>query len=334
MWNTIARRIIAVAATAAVIAGLGACSNSADEALGSSTANGTETSKTTVLKVAAMPIADLGAFYYALDSGEFKKAGLDVQTVDTTSGAAGIASLVSGDVDIAYSGTDGALKAAAKNLPVKIIAGSGLSRADGDKDSVGFVVPGNITSPKQLEGATIATMALGNINQAYSRKWLDSQGVDSSTVKFVEIPSSEQVAALENGNIQGSILPDPFASQAIDKGSHIIGWPYRTGQGHDTLVSVWTASDSTLKDKKDAVRTFLKVLDEANQQANDETNHEAVVNAILSHTKLTKEVADNIVFFKWSVKADRAKINEVADTLSQYGLLDGKPDLDKLIVTV
>ncbi|MCI2178309.1 MAG: ABC transporter substrate-binding protein [Ancrocorticia sp.] len=319
---------------------ISACSNDADSALSGSSADASGQSTDSgsgssgdveSLKVATMSIADLGAYFYALDSGLFTKYGVNVQNVDATAGSAAIASMMSGDVDLAYSGTDGAVKAGENGLAIKIVAGAGGNQPTGDKDSAGLVVAPGITEASQLEGKTLATMALGNVNQVYAQRWLKDQGVDVSTVKFVEIPSSEQVAALESGEIQGTILPEPFASQALANGCTIIGWPWRTGVDNSTLVSVWVASEATLTGKSNAVKKFLAAMEEATDYANDSAHRQQIVDAILSHTKLTSDVANNMTFVKWTEDPDPAKIKEVAQNLVDFGVLDSMPDVDSMV---
>lgn len=330
----IPRRTILIGSVVA-LAGLSGCSGK-----GSSTLPGTSASPSAggsaglqALKVAVMPIADLGAFYYAVDSGLFKKNGLDVQPVDATGGSAAIASMMSGDVDLAYSGTDGAIKAAANGLTVKIISGAGANRPTGPKDSAGFVAAKGIKSPKDLAGKTVATMALGNVNQVYAQKWLKAEGVDPSSVKFVEIPSNEQVAAMAKGQIQGSIMPEPFASQALANGATILGWPWRTGGDSTTLVSVYTASEASIAKNTPQIKKFLAAMGDADTFANNPANRSTIVAAILKHTKLESKVANNMTFVTWTSKADPAKIKEVADTLVEFGVLKSKPDVDKMIDT-
>lgn len=325
-------RSIAAATALATTLALGACSTGADSALKSGASGSAGASgNLTTLKVATIPIADMGAYFYAIDSGLFAKHGLQVNNVDATGGSAAIASMMSGSVDLAYSGTDGAIKAGANGLAIKIISGAGGNRPTGNNDSAGFVAAPGITDAKQLAGKTVATMALGNVNQVYAQKWLQAQGVDVSTVKFVEIPSNEQVAALTSGQIQGSILPEPYASQALAGGCTIIGWPWRAGTGSSTLVSVWVASQKTLSTKSTEVKEFLAAMAEADAYANDAANRASIVQAILSHTKLTSDVANNMTFVTWTTTADPAKITEVGQTLVDFGVLKSLPDINGMI---
>lgn len=97
--------------------------------------------------------------------------------------------MLSGSVDIAYSGSDSVIKAYAKKLPVRVIAAANNNQPAGDTDSAGLVVPASIGSPAELEGKTLATNALNNVNQIYTQNYLEKNGVDPKKSSSSRCPS-------------------------------------------------------------------------------------------------------------------------------------------------
>lgn len=320
--------IIAAIATALTLAG---CSNAADTAANNTTSSKSAGSLTT-LSVANLPIADQGSYFYALDTGIFTRHGLDIKTASAAGGSAAIAAMVAGDYDVVYSGTDGAIKAFANNIPVKVIAGANTNQPEGDHDATGLVVAPGITSVDQLKGATIGTNALGNINQVYAQEYLAQKGV--TDVKVVEIPFPEQVAALESKKIAATLLPEPFASQALSKGATILGYPYRVGKNQTTAVGVFAASDSVISQKSAALKEFVAAMKEASDAANNPAKHAAVVNSILNHTKLSSDVAGAMTFVHFTTDTTSAQIQAVADLLTKFNVLKTKVDAQKLIANL
>lgn len=323
--KTVTRRSsMALATTAALslVLALSACSTGADEALEPETETPGEL---TSLAVANLPIADQGSYFYALENGIFEEHGLEIERVDATGGSAAIAAMVAGEFDVAYSGADGVIKAAANGLDVKIIAGANTNEPSGDSDSTGLVVAPGITDLSQLEGATLATNALGNINQVYAQEFLAQNGVENVTV--VEVPFPEQVAALQAGQIQATLLPEPFASQALAAGATKLGWPYRIGEDETTQVGVFVSTGAVIAEKADAIQAFVDAMTEASEAANDPANRDAVVAAILANTKLESDVADNMTFVHFSTDITVEGIQATADLLVKYGILPTDVDV-------
>jgi len=104
---------------------------------GTSSANGDKCS--TTLNVGLIPIEDQAALMIGIDEGYFKEQGLTIKTEFQESGSNIVASTVSGEYDIATSAASVQMQAAAKDIPIKIIAPS-TSRAG---RATGIVVPGD-----------------------------------------------------------------------------------------------------------------------------------------------------------------------------------------------
>ncbi|GAB2563463.1 ABC transporter substrate-binding protein [Leucobacter ruminantium] len=281
------------------------------------------------LTVATLPIGDLGAYFYAEDNGIFEKHGLDITTETATGGSAAIAAMVAGDYDIVYSGADGAIKAFESGLPVRVISGANLNQPEGEKDSTGLIAAPGIASVEDIAGTAIGTNALGNINQVYTQEYLSENGVTDFEV--VEIPFPEQVAALNSGQISASLLPEPFASQAIAEGATVLGYPYRTGADQSNLVGVYVSTEQTIESEAEAVEAFVAAMTEASEAANDKANRDALIESILSHTKLSGEVANAMVFVHFTTEAEAPQLQATADLLTKFGVFPGEVDVAGLI---
>jgi NitT/TauT family transport system substrate-binding protein len=297
---------------------LAACGSSGSEspsAEGTGNGGGNSSAQnggTTTLRVSILPIADLAPVFYGIDKGIFKKHGLKIDPVTSTGGAAGISAMLSGSVQLVYTNTVSVFLAQQKDLPVVIVSGGNDNVPKGPKDMAGMLVAKGITSPKDLEGKTIASNALDNINQIYAQAWLKKKGVDISKVKVVAIPFPQQVAALESGKIQGTLIPEPFLTAGLSDGLKNLGWPYRIGKDHDTPVGVYVAKKGWAQTHADTVKDYVAALTEATKAANDPANKSALVDSIVKHTKLQKSVAKKIQLSTYTtdVKTDLLKSEE------------------------
>ena len=283
------------------------------------------------LRVASLPIADLGAYFYAIDNGIFTDHGLTVENVSSTGGAAAIAAMLSGDVDIAYSGNDSIVKSYAQGLPVVVVAGANNNQPEGDQDSAALVVAAGTTA-QDLSGATLATNALDNINQVYTQLWLEENGVDPGEVSFVEVPFPEQVAALESGEIAGSLMPQPFLAQALAGGAEVLGLPYRSGPDGITPIASFVSQGPTVEEKRDAIDAFVAAMDEADTAANDEANRDVLVASILANTQLTEDAAADISFVQYTTEVSVDQLDDLAELLVRFEILPEAPDLSGILL--
>jgi NitT/TauT family transport system substrate-binding protein len=321
------RLAAAIALPFATMLVLSACSNEADLA-GSTTAPEAE-GELTAVTVAVLPIGDLGAYFYAQENGIFEEHGLDVTTETAAGGSAAIAAMAAGDFDIVYSGADGAIKAYANDIPVRIISGANNNQPEGDSDATGLVVAPGVTDLEQLQGGAIATNALGNVNQVYAQEFLAENGV--TDVEVVEIPFPEQVAALESGQVQATLLPEPFATQAVAAGATVLGYPYRIGEDETTAVGVYVSTEDFINESAETVDAFIAAMAEANEAANDPANRDAVIEAILGSTQLEEVVATNLTFVEWTTDVSADGIQATADLLTKYGVLPENVDAAGII---
>ncbi len=150
--------------------------------------------------------------YYALENGFFKRAGLDVSVVVLRNGEAATAGLSSGTLQFAHTNVLTVALAKEHGLALPIVAPGAMY--DTNKPTTVLVVaPGStIRSPKDFEGKVIGGVSLGGISQLGTLEWLQRNNVDVSTIKFVEIPGSGMVAALQQGRIAAAVLTDPYLS--------------------------------------------------------------------------------------------------------------------------
>ena len=157
------------------------------------------------VKVATTPI-DVGAeVLYAKDMGFFQKHGLNVDVQFIDNGAAIASAVASGAIDIAQGNVVTLATAHDKGLPFVVVAPAALYSSTAPTSALIVAANGPVKSAKDLNGKTIGITGVKNITQIAAMAWLDQNGGDSSTVKFIELKFSEmagyarEVAAARGG---------------------------------------------------------------------------------------------------------------------------------------
>ena len=133
---------------------------------------------------------DVTPVLWAQHSGMFAKAGLAVDIQKFTSGSAVTAAVVGGALDVGKSSLLPLISARSHGVPVQLIAPAELSV--GEDPSAGIIVlkDGPIKSARDLNGSTLPSPSLRDYFWIADRAWIDANGGDSKTVKFIELPIS------------------------------------------------------------------------------------------------------------------------------------------------
>lgn len=318
---------VALAAVAALT--LSGCTDSAAPATspsGDATAGGGEMRQ---VRVAALPIAETGALWAAIDAGIFEDHGLDVEVVPAQGGAQAIPALLSGDIDFAIGQPMGPIRAALQDLGVVIFSNYASSLADGeDVNSVVALGNSGITSPADLAGKRVSVNSIGAAGDLTIRKAVDDAGGDSSTIQFVEVAFPDVKAQLEAGNIDAGWVPDPFRGLIVSGGGVDVVSPYQA-----TIPGLTVLTNFTTQEKIDAdpqlVADYAAAMAEAQQYATD--NEDAVRAAIVKKLEIPEAAAASITLPNFTSDLDDAGIEKLAALAVQYKYIDAEPDFTKLI---
>src|ERR1700712_4888447 len=166
---------LAVAVIAGSVLALTGCSGGSSSSAGS-TAD--------PVNVGYFPLAHTATVVNADKEGLFASQDLSVNLVQTEGGAAAVTALTSGSIDIGYTNYTSMLLAAAKGLPIKIIAANDVGASD---HGIFVRSDSNIQSVKDLAGKTFAVNSLQTIGALGLYSQLADAGVDPTSVHVVEI---------------------------------------------------------------------------------------------------------------------------------------------------
>jgi NitT/TauT family transport system substrate-binding protein len=200
---------------------------------------------------------------YARSAGIYKKYGLDVQLVRFTNAAAATAALIGGSLDMSKNSALGLVNAVTRGLPLTAVGSIGYYNAA--KPDYALVVGSNspVKTAKDLEGKTMAAISLQDMSSIATFGWLEQQGVDFSKIKYVEIPAAATLAAIEQNQVVGATMAEPFLSANLATGKvRTLGYPY-SALGKQYSASVLFASTKWANDHPDLLNKFLKATQEA-----------------------------------------------------------------------
>lgn len=216
-----------------------------------------------VIRIGAVANDQATPLLYALHAGLFKRAGLTIELQKMSNGTAIAAAVAGGSLDVGKAATIAIITAYTKGIPFTIIAPTTLYRAE-DPD-VALVVPVNspVRSAHDLIGKTLGVTSLVTIESLGTRAWLDANGGDSKSMRFVEVSASAMLPALVEGRIDGAPIFEPNLEQALTSGKvRVLGHPYDAISKRFEDSAWFTTRDWVAKNPQAAAR-FSAVMHEA-----------------------------------------------------------------------
>lgn len=272
------------------------------------------------VRVASTPDDTFVAVIYAQRAGLFEKAGLDVELQpSSTSGAAIAAGVASGTYDIGKSSLTSLLAAHLRNIPFTLVAPGTLYDP---KTPYGLLIvakDSTISSAKDLNGQTIAIAALNSLDQTAIEAWVDQHGGDSKSLKFIELPQSEDGAALAQHRIAASLTIRPQLDQALASGEARPLGPAFSSVGSHYLVSAWFTTTDYASKHPAVIATFRKVVEEAAAYGN--RHHDVTAPLLAEVSKIPLATIAGMERGVLGTELSPALVQPVIDMGSKYGLL-------------
>ena len=322
------KALSAVALGAAAILALSGCTDSGAAPTSAAT-DDAGSGEVRSVRVAALPIAETGALWAAIDEGIFEDHGIEVEVVPAQGGAQAIPALLSGDIQFAIGQPFGPFRADVQDLGVVIIGDYADSLAEGkDVNAVVSLADSGITGPADLAGKRVSVNSLGAAGDVTIMKAVEDAGGDPSTIEFVEVAFPDAQAQLEAGNIDAAWVPDPFMSRIVDGGGNLVVHPYQATIPGLTVLTTFTTQELIDSDSE-LVSDFAAAMAEALDWAT--ANEDAVRAAISTNMEIPEEASAGITLPTFTSEITVSDLEELAALAVEFGVLDAEPDFDRLV---
>jgi NitT/TauT family transport system substrate-binding protein len=284
------------------------------------------------LRLAAAGDDDITPILYGQHAGIFKKAGLDVTLTALSSGSATAAAVAGGSIDIGKSSLTGLCAAHARGVPFEIVAPASMYVESAP--IAGFVVAkdANITGARDLNGKTVSASSLKDLMAVATQAWIDANGGDSKSVKFLEVPASAVPAALEQGRVVGATLVTPALAEALETGKvKLLGRSF-SAIAKRFMVAGWFSTRDWITRNPDAAKRFVDAFLQA--AAYTDTHHAETVDLLAAYSKLKPDTIKGMVRATVGKVVDPKDIEPVIAAGVKYGVFDKSFPATELIASV
>jgi NitT/TauT family transport system substrate-binding protein len=269
-----------------------------------------------VVRVASPPVDVTGNLFYAMDLGYFAKAGLDVQLTQLTAGAPVVSAVAGGAADIGSANFVAISAAHLAGVPIVLVAPSGANSVKSPIDAIVVAKDSPIKSAKDLNGKTLMTSALQNILQVQADAWIEKNGGDWKSIKWVEAPPAQEGGSVATKRVDAATITEPFLSASIATGdTRLLA---DTGAEVSPLVveGGYFCTVDYAKAHPDLIKKFSKAVLDAGQWAN--THREEAGAIMAKYAKSSGKAAGHAVYPESFRAAD---LQPLIDASAKYGAI-------------
>jgi NitT/TauT family transport system substrate-binding protein len=229
---------------------------------------GGEPSAPVTVRIASSPNDDVTPILYAMHAGLFAKAGLDVVFQKANSGSAVAAAVACGAIDIGKSSMIPLINAHVRGIAFVLVAPSSLHRSTSPDAGIVVAANGPVRRAQDLDGQVVSVAGLNDLTWLGTHAWVDKNGGDSSTIRFIEIPGSSVLSALEQGRIAAGTLSEPYITQDVRTGKARLLVDMLNGIAPRLLEAAWFTTVDYAAKNRDAVARFTSVVQQASAYCN------------------------------------------------------------------
>jgi len=270
--------------------------------------------------VASSITEDISPLYYAIRNGQFGRAGLDVDVVSVRGGSVAMPAVVSGTYEMARVNLLSICTAHLRNIEIAIVAPQEVYTPTSREALFQVAVDASYKTGADLNGKVVAVVSLSDIDTLAAKAWVDKNGGDSKTLKYVELPNNAMAAALVQKRVDAAVIEPPYLDTSLAEGtSKTIGDPMGAIAG-TYMISAFIARTDWATAHADAVRRFNTVWNEAAAYVNTHAAETAAL--VADFTKTDLAVIQKMHRTLNGTALDPAYVQPIIDLGAKYGLLD------------
>ncbi|MEV4185488.1 ABC transporter substrate-binding protein [Streptosporangium canum] len=280
------------------------------------------------ITVGVVPVPSAAPLFIAIEKGFFKEEGLTVRTETIQAPQAVMPKILNGGIDTfltSYVSLIAIQDSGVAKLKMLVESQQGAPGVNG------VLVAGDspLREIGDLKGKKIAVNVVKALGEVATSAHLRAAGLSPADVSFVPVPFAEQLAALRAGRVDAAWTTEPYISAAKKDLSARVLVDTLTGPTEGLPLDGWAAgADWAARNPKTAA-AFQRALGRAQKLA--AADRSEVDRVIPSFTKIPADVAATMTLATFSTSLDAARIQRVADLMSESGLTRTRIDATALV---
>ena len=270
----------------------------------------------TPLVLAGVPEDSITPALYGVQSGLFRKYGLDVTVQPQRSGPAISSAVLGGAYQIGKASITPLILGHAKGLPFTVVAPAGLYNVNAPIDGMFVPADSSYKTAADLNGKTFGVYGIGDIFTIATKAWMAKNGGDAASVKFVELPISAMVPAIESGRIDAGSMNEPAVQVALSSAKvRFLSHPFAAVAPH-FMYTAWFTTAGYAAANGGVIANFQRAMREAAAYVN--AHHEETVGLLSTFTGVDAAVVRKMARVDQGVALDPQLVQPVIDAMAQF----------------
>jgi NitT/TauT family transport system substrate-binding protein len=268
------------------------------------------------VRLAGVATDDLTPIYYAIKNGLYQKAGLDVEVIPTASGTAATEAVISGAYEMGKGSLIASLIAHLKGLPLTIVGNGALWDPKSPFSLMVVAADSPAKTGADLNGKTLSTAALNDLNELAMTAWIDKTGGDAKSTKWIELPNSAAGAALADHRVDATSLNEPQLTAAIETGKVRVLAPCYSAIGEHFAFTAYFAQPDWAAKHPDVIKRWVRVTYDAAAYTN--AHHAETAAMMADVTKIPLATIAKMARVNGSTSGDPALIQPCINMAAKY----------------
>jgi NitT/TauT family transport system substrate-binding protein len=270
------------------------------------------------VNVAIIAVDATAQVMFAKHRGFFAKQGIDAELTVVGDGTLTVPALLSGQAQFAAVPVAVLAILRSRNAPVKAVAG-GAVYEPGVPTTVLVAAPGKrISRARDLVGKRIGLDSLYNISHIALQRWLARGGVSPEDVDIATLPFAQMIPPLVHGQLDAAWLPEPWATQALQRGARTIAYPFDAVCSQDCLLTVYIAQRNV---DPDLAARFRNAVQAAAVWANRKRNQAASGRILGRYAPVDAKVLEKMTRIAYATRLRPRSAQPWIDLFAEYKLI-------------
>jgi NitT/TauT family transport system substrate-binding protein len=269
------------------------------------------------VRCGSVPLDGYGQPYYGVAGGIFRDAGIDLQVTDLANSGAIAAAITGGSLDVGLGSVSQIAGAKEKGLPYTFFAPGAVYAADAPSSQLMVEKNSPIHAARDLVGKTVAVDNLTSFTQFATLEWLRNNGVDPSSVKFVELPYPAMPGALEAGRVDAATIAEPARTVALATARILADT--NAAIAPSWFISVWFTTEAWIAANLALAHRLARAVVQTSVWANA---HHAETAAVLEKaTKMPHDVIMTMQRSRFGTKLSPALMDPLIDIAAKHNMI-------------
>lgn len=271
----------------------------------------------TTVRCGSVPVDGYGQPYYGAAAGIFRDAGIDLQITDLANSGAIAAAITGGSLDVGLGSPSQIAGAREKGLPFTFFAPGAVYSTDAPSSLLMVEKNSPIHTARDLIGKTVGVDNLTSFTQFATLEWLKKNGVDATTVKFVEMPFSAMPGALDAGRLDAALISEPAKSAA--RATARVVADTNAAIAPTWFISLWFTTESWMAANLALAHRLARAVVQTSTWCNA---HQGETAAVLEKaTKMPHEVILGMQRARFGTKLDPALMDPLIDIAAKNNMI-------------